>query len=520
MKYIAILRDSLRETIDSKVFFVVIAIALLAVFLMATISLEPNPAEQGLQKVADRFPDGSDEVTLPVVGKIKATPALTQYTVMDVKGPEGKKPWEGEYSFTVESRDQQPLGGRIAVFRYVLAKEERQERSEKTGKKTRLRQLEEDVRDEAQRIEERETKKGRDRLETQKRIQEQIIVFLVKRLEDEVRGLKPAEMEDFVREQLASQGNWRVTEVKWLELPPEERTIKIKTKVPIQEGDDVRITTEEADGEVNRFAVKVAPEASTYRAWPHKATLLFGAIPMGSASLPGELVSTISHRVVGVFGAPIIMLLGCIITAFFIPNMLRKGTIDLLLAKPVSRVGLLTYKYIGGLTFMLLNTVVLVLGLWLALGLRTGVWETSFLYMVPVLTFEFALFYAVSTLAAVLTRSPIVSILGCVLLWGLLFGVGWLYWLAQMTTVEGQGRVAPSWAYTTVDTAHTALPHYLDLDWLADRSLLENTLPAAEKPRIEREYGMFRWGETLAVTSVYILLFLGLAVWRFAVKDY
>jgi ABC-type transport system involved in multi-copper enzyme maturation permease subunit len=525
MKYFAILKDSLRETIDSKVFFVVLAISALAIFLMASVSLTPNPVEEGLQKITERFPDGSDEATLPIIGKIKATPSLTRYTVEDLKGPAGNvKPWEGEYSFVIESRDQQPLGGRIAAFRYVLAAEERKERAAKTGQRTRLQQLDEDVHEEARRIAEREEKKGRDRFEVQRRVQEEIIPFILKRLEQEVRELPAAELEAFVKEQLEDQGNWRVEEVKLLDLPPAEKTIKIKTQVAIKEGEDVHIKTEEVEGEVNKFAVKVTSRAGTYRTWPHKATLLFGARTVGDSTLPGELVYKIAHYGVGWVGAPAIMLLSCIITASYFPNMLRKGTIDLLLAKPVNRLSLLLYKYVGGLTFMFLNTVLLIVGLWVALGVRSGVWEPAFLYLIPILTFEFAMFYALSTLMAVLTRSPIVSILLCVVLWALLFGLGWGYAAANFARSVGgpKEKDSPGWVITTVDSAHAVLPHYMDLDWLGDKQLKMSALSPSptERERIDKEYQEYSWPESLIVTALYIALFLGLASFFFYVRDY
>ena len=58
-----------------------------------------------------------------------------------------------------------------------------------------------------------------------------------------------------------------------------------------------------------------------------------------------------------------------------------------------------------------LSRFLFIRGVWLVLALRSGVWDFSFLIVIPVLTFTFAILYAVSTLAAVLTRSPIVSIL-------------------------------------------------------------------------------------------------------------
>ncbi len=523
MKYLAILKDSLRETIDSKVFIVVLAISALLIGIMATLSLTPNPAGEGLPKLIEKLPDGAQEMDVPVLGRIKATPSFTHYTLEDLKGPEGTaRPWEGEYQFTIEARDLAPNGTRIAVLKDLLQTEEAKEREAGTGKKTRGRQIQEDIIAEVRRIQEREEKKGGDRFAINQRIQEAFVAYLTKRLQEEVHSLTPQEMEQVVKEHLESQGNWRVVNVKLVDLPEAERKIRIKARVPVQEGEDLRLKTEEVEGELNKFRVTVASKADTYKLWPHRATLFFGGVPLGSSSQPSALVYRISRYCIELVGAPVIMLLSCIITAFYIPNMLRKGTIDLLLAKPIGRVGLLLYKYIGGMTFMVLNTALLILGLWFVLGLRSGIWEPTFLLSIPILAFEFAFFYALSTLAAIWTRSPIVSILFCVVAWGLLFGLGWLHYAVQMSNEQSGPEAAAGWVSTTTNTVHAILPHYLDLDWLSDRTLMERSLglSLAEREEIARKWESYRWSESLLVTSAYIFGILGLACWRFWAKDY
>jgi ABC-type transport system involved in multi-copper enzyme maturation permease subunit len=522
MKFLAFLKDSLRETIDSKVFFVVLAISALAVFVMATLSLEPNSPDEGFKKLVDRLPDGAQEVDVPVLGRIKATPSFTQFSLQDLQGPEtNSRPWDAEYHFVIESRDLIPMGARMAILQDLLKSEDARARRKDPERKTRGRQLEQDINEEVQRIQERESKKGAGRMETQKRIQEQALAYISKRLNEEAQTLTNAEMEEFIKAHLEDQGNWRVTEVKLVDLPDSEKKIKVKTQVPIQEGEDIRIKTEEAEGEVNKFRITVVSQSGTYRLWPHKATLFFGAIPIGSSGQPGQLVYNIATYGIGWVGAPAIMLLSCIITSFYIPNMLRKGTIDLLLAKPINRAALLLYKYVGGLTFMFLNTSVLIGGLWIALGLRSDIWEPAFLVLIPVLTFEFALFYALSTLAAVWTRSPIVSILLCVVLWAILFGLGVLYAFTNLTK-EAKGRGIPAWVYNSADVAHAALPHYRDLDELADKAIKVQSLSpsAAERENIEKEYEHYRWPETILVTFIYIVLIQGIACWWFWIKDY
>jgi len=522
MKYFAILKDSLRETIDSKVLFVVVAMSLFAIALMATLSFEPNPPDEALKKIAERIPDGAQEVDVPILGRVKATPSFTKFSVEDLKGPEdARKPWEAEYRFVIEARDEVPAGTRVAILQDQLRNEEMRERVARSGHKTRGREIQEEIVAEARRIQERESKKGAGNAETQQRMQEQLIAFITQRLERETHSLGSKDMEMFLKTQLENQGNWTVREVKEIELPPDERTVKVKMRVPVKEGEDVRIKMEEGVGEVHKFAVTVVSREGTYNVWPHKASLLFGAIPLGSSEKPGQLAYRVIFWGVSVVGAGAIMVLSCIITAFFIPNMLRKGTVDLLLAKPIHRATLLIYKYIGGMTFIFLNTSVLIIGLWLILGLRGGIWAPSFLLMILVLTFEFALFYALSTLAAVLTRSAIVSILICVAAWGMLWLLGWAYWWADC--VPGKAAASESTTATVVNVIHTAAPHYLDFDWLSDMVIQENILKLSEGERLKMQaqgYGMLNWSESITVTSLYIVLLLGLSCWRFATRDY
>jgi ABC-type transport system involved in multi-copper enzyme maturation permease subunit len=257
--------------------------------------------------------------------------------------------------------------------------------------------------------------------------------------------------------------------------------------------------------------------------WPHKATILFGAIPLGNSKKPSELVYYITYYGVSLVGAPVIMLLSCIITAFYIPNMLRKGTIDMLLAKPINRIALLLFKYMGGLTFMFVNTALLIFGLWIALGLRSGIWEPVFLINIPVITFEFAFFYAVSTLAAIVTRSPIVSILLCILTWFILSAVGWAHAGANaLKGPDGGEGLVTGWLATSADVIHTVFPHYLDLGWVSDRALEERSLAmtTAEREHMAKRYEKYTWGESILITGLYIAAFLAVSCWWFASKDY
>jgi ABC-type transport system involved in multi-copper enzyme maturation permease subunit len=278
------------------------------------------------------------------------------------------------------------------------------------------------------------------------------------------------------------------------------------------------------------FLVETEPTWATLRVWKHEPSLFFGAMPLnfGSTGWPlGMQLLVIQELLVNTLGATITLLVSIIITAFFIPNMLRKGTLDLLLVKPVWRGTLLLYKYLGGLFFILLNTALAIGGVWLAIGLRSGVWCNSFLLTIPVLTFAFAILYAVSTLSAVLTRSAIVSILAASLMWGLLYALGLTQQvleqfriMEQLNKAPAEERISESWAANAVLTVQRVLPRYRDLVVLTTRLTQYDLVP--ETQVLEREFDVkpVDWQESLAVSGGFIAVVLGLACLRFATKDY
>jgi ABC-type transport system involved in multi-copper enzyme maturation permease subunit len=236
----------------------------------------------------------------------------------------------------------------------------------------------------------------------------------------------------------------------------------------------------------------------------------------------------IEDRLVNRWGGWIGVLAGVVITAFFIPNMLRKGTIDLLLAKPVRRWSLLLYKYIGGLSFVFLNTAFVVGGLWIVLGLRTGIWAPGFLIAILGITFFFAILYSVSTFFALITRSPIVAILMTVVVWGFLSLVGYLHqFIDVQRELEKRPEAALSepmstkWWAKTIDAVHFVLPRTNDLDVLTTEFISHSLLNEAErKARNITDPASLSWAESITVSVVFIALLLGLSCWRFTVKDY
>ncbi|MFP6765516.1 MAG: ABC transporter permease subunit, partial [Planctomycetaceae bacterium] len=132
------------------------------------------------------------------------------------------------------------------------------------------------------------------------------------------------------------------------------------------------------------------------------------------------VIAFVISRLVGNIGVFIALL----VTASIVPQMLDAGAIDLLLSKPVSRPLLFLSKFLGGCIFILLNAAFLIVGLWLLIGLRLNLWSSGLLWTIPVFVFVFAVYYSVSTLAAVIWRNAVVSIVVSILFWATCFTVG------------------------------------------------------------------------------------------------
>jgi ABC-type transport system involved in multi-copper enzyme maturation permease subunit len=324
--------------------------------------------------------------------------------------------------------------------------------------------------------------------------------------------------------------------------------------------DDVQIAEVENAESLGggKFAVTARLTTSGRLMWPHDFSLFFGALPLSMQNVPvplGFQLYGLHNILVNQIGAWVALIISIIMTAFFVPNMLRKGTVDLLLVKPISRPTLLVYKYIGGLIFIGLNTAIAVGGLWLVLALRTGVWSPAPLIAIPAITFFFAILYSVSVLFGVMTRSAVVSILVTILTWFFLFAVGLTVGVlaaldvqdAMMKGMEKAGRgkwkgpppelkELPAEALSgeplprpysdspfgrVVRGIQRALPRTSDLNALVSDTLQRDLVAM---PRGVRDAALradpISWGESIGVSLAFIAVMLGLACWWFSTKDY
>ena len=98
-------------------------------------------------------------------------------------------------------------------------------------------------------------------------------------------------------------------------------------------------------------------------------------------------------------------------TASVVPTMLEKGTIDLYLSKPISRGTLLLGKVLGSVLVVAGNIAVFMVGSWVILSMKLGVWNPEYLAAGAVMLFSFTVLYSIVVVFNVMTRSSAVGII-------------------------------------------------------------------------------------------------------------
>src|SRR5262249_15968463 len=85
--------------------------------------------------------------------------------------------------------------------------------------------------------------------------------------------------------------------------------------------------------------------------------------------------------------------------------MLQKGSVELILCRPIPRWRIITARFLGGASIMALNAAYLFLGVWAVLGLKSGVWNSGFPLSTLLAIFSFVLLFSVMMILSVATES-------------------------------------------------------------------------------------------------------------------
>ena len=105
------------------------------------------------------------------------------------------------------------------------------------------------------------------------------------------------------------------------------------------------------------------------------------------------------------------ILISLFATASLFPSMQEKGTIDLLLSKPISRTGIIVAKFLGNLVIVAFNIFFLIFGVWLVLSVKTGIWNIGFLVSGLTITVSYAVLLTILAFVGILAQSTGLSIM-------------------------------------------------------------------------------------------------------------
>jgi ABC-type transport system involved in multi-copper enzyme maturation permease subunit len=187
--------------------------------------------------------------------------------------------------------------------------------------------------------------------------------------------------------------------------------------------------------------------------------------------------------------------------AGYFPGLLREGGVDLVLARPVSRLQIYLGKFCGGLLLYAVASTVASLAMVLGIGLRFGAYPIEIMAMVPLQVFTAAVMFSILATIGVVTRSTALP-----LLFGLFFflavdtGLGVLIELQTFSKTFGDGALGKS-----IEWGGVLLPNF-DLLKGASEAAAFGLNALALKP--------------LLTATVWLFGFLAIGYFRFRTADY
>jgi ABC-type transport system involved in multi-copper enzyme maturation permease subunit len=104
---------------------------------------------------------------------------------------------------------------------------------------------------------------------------------------------------------------------------------------------------------------------------------------------------------IGTFG----LFMALMATSTLFPTMLQKGSVDLLLCRPIPRWRIISSRFLGGVSIMAFNAVFLFVGVWAVLGLKADVWNNRFPMSSALVIFAFIVLFSVVMIASVVTEN-------------------------------------------------------------------------------------------------------------------
>jgi ABC-type transport system involved in multi-copper enzyme maturation permease subunit len=191
-------------------------------------------------------------------------------------------------------------------------------------------------------------------------------------------------------------------------------------------------------------------------------------------------------------------------TAHLVPRMQEKGTIDLYLSRPVSRLKLILSRYVAGLILAGSNIVYLIGSIWLIVMWKTHVVHPRFFAAGALILFVIATLLAFAFLIGVITSSTAVSIMTS-------YG---LFFFAIM--LVGHDRIAAAvskeWQAWLINTLYWIIPKTAEIGEAVVAFVSGNQVPARVAATLTPA--------PFLTTAAFGIISLALASWLFQRKEF
>jgi ABC-type transport system involved in multi-copper enzyme maturation permease subunit len=212
------------------------------------------------------------------------------------------------------------------------------------------------------------------------------------------------------------------------------------------------------------------------------------------------------------------LIVAIVATAGFVSSLLAPSAVQLFLARPVRRSTLLLGKYAGGVAFVAMHATIVTGLVELAIWARSGYFEPRFLLAPLCVAGVFAILYAASVLAAVLTETPAIAILAALALWLCSWAAFSAKNFPRIAEETGQHVELSPTVVRAIDGAYWVLPKTSDLFNAFNEAMLRGRR-APEAERLAAKMGIDV--EAAAGTSaLFTVVLLGAACVVFSRRDY
>jgi ABC-2 type transport system permease protein len=129
-----------------------------------------------------------------------------------------------------------------------------------------------------------------------------------------------------------------------------------------------------------------------------------GARAIDTVVVTGQSVFAAMLYILGVF-------LAVFATGSQVPNLQRRGTVDLYMTRPITRTHLLLGRYLGAVTLVTVNLLLLCGGVFVIISLKTKVWNPRFIFATGLILVVFLSYLGFMYLVGVLSSSTPLSIM-------------------------------------------------------------------------------------------------------------